>query len=160
MNIGRRLRDPVRGSVKRFGSDLVLEVTPDGEIVWEWHAYEHLDVNRYDETGSSGDWTHINTVQALPENRHYDVGDKRFRPGNILLTSRNLSLIFIVDKETKEIVWEYEGTYAGGLAGPHEAHMIEKGLPGEGNVLIFDNGAPPLRSRAHVGRSFVLEIDP
>jgi hypothetical protein len=24
-------------------SDLVKEIDNDGEVVWEWHAYEHLD---------------------------------------------------------------------------------------------------------------------
>jgi hypothetical protein len=38
--------------------------------------------------------------------------------------------------------------------------MIPKGLPGAGNILIFDNGSPPLRSLAHHARSYILEVDP
>jgi len=155
-----KMRDPRRRSATEVRADLVLEVTPDKEVVWEWHMYEHIDVNRYCDICNPGDWTHVNTVQALPENRHYDAGDKRFKPGNILLSPRNLGFIFIVDKDTREIVWEYSGTYAGGLAGQHEPHMIEKGMPGEGNIIIFDNGAPPMRSLAHTGNSYILEIDP
>jgi len=155
-----KIKDPVRRSAKPLNADLVLEVTPEREVVWEWHAYEHLDINFHCEIWNPGDWTHINTVQALPENRHYDAGDKRFKPGNILLSPRNLGFIFIVDKETKEVVWRYTGNYKGGLAGQHEPHMIEKRLPGEGNITVYDNGAPPLRSSAHVGKSFILEIDP
>jgi len=156
----KRVKDPVRRSVPRILGDLILEVTPDKETVWEWHSYEHIDINRCCKVCNPGDWTHTNTVQALPENRHYDAGDVRFRPGNMLLSPRNLSFIFIVDRETKEIVWEYVGKYAGGLAGQHEPHMIEKGLPGEGNIIIFDNGAPPMRAIAHTGKSYILEIDP
>lgn len=155
-----KIKDPTRRSAKPISSDVVLEVTPNKKIAWEWHAYEHLDVNLHCELWNPGDWTHINTVQALPENRHFDAGDRRFRPGNILLSPRNLGFIFIVDKETKEIVWRYSGNYKGGMSGQHEPHMIEKGLPGEGNIVVFDNGAPPMRSSAHVDRSFILEIDP
>jgi len=156
----KKITDPVRRSATQIRVDLVLEVTPEKEVVWEWHMYEHVDVNRYCEICNPGDWTHVNTVRALPENRHYDAGDERFRPGNIILSPRNLSFIFIVDKKTKEIVWEYTGTYAGGLAGQHEPYMIEKGLPGEGNIIVFDNGAPPMRSVAHTGNSYIIEIDP
>ena len=156
----KKIKDPIRRSSRRILSDLVLEVSPTKKIIWEWHMYEHIDVNRYCKVCNPSDWSHTNTVQALPENRHYDAGDKRFKPGNILLSPRNLSFIFIVDKNTKEVVWEYSGNYAGGLAGQHEPHMIEKGIPGEGNILIFDNGAPPMRSWTHTGKSYVLEIDP
>lgn len=141
-------------------SDVVLELTPDKEIVWEWHEYKYLDINQYCQICNLADWTHTNTVQALPENKWYDAGDKRFKPGNILLSLRNLSVIFVVDKESKEVVWTYTGDYNGGLAGQHEPHMIEKGLPGEGNILIFDNGAPSLKNLRHSGQSYVLEINP
>jgi len=157
----KKIRDPVRKSVNVVFADYVLEVTPDKKTVWEWHYYEHLDINRYCEMCNPGDWTHNNTIQPLPENRHYDAGDERFKPGNVLLSPRNLGFILIADKDTKEIVWEYSGTYAGGLAGQHEPHMIEKGLPGEGNIIVFDNGAPVnMKTMAHTGKSFVLEIDP
>jgi len=156
----KKIKDPVRRSARQIRGDLVLEVTRDKKVVWEWHMYEHLDINKCCEICNPADWTHTNTVQSLPENRWYDDGDERFKPGNILLSPRNLGFIFIVDKETKQIVWEYSGSYAGGLAGQHEPHMIEKGLPGEGNIIIFDNGAPPLRALAHTSRSYVLEIEP
>ena len=38
--------------------------------------------------------------------------------------------------------------------------MIEKGRPGEGNILVLDNGVPPLSYVYQVGKSRVLEIDP
>jgi hypothetical protein len=160
----KSINDPKRRSVSQIFSDLVLEVTPDKKVVWDWHMYEHLDINKYCKICKATDWTHTNTIQSLPNNRHYDAGDERFKPGNILLSPRNLSYIFIVDKDTKNIVWEYSGKFTGGLAGQHEPHMIEKGLPGEGNIIIFDNGAPPIKetsqSLEHTGKSYILEIDP
>src|SRR4030042_6634726 len=49
------------------------------------------------------------------------------------------------------------------ICGQHDAHMIPQGLPGEGNVLVFDNqgaaGFPPIHLNMFPG-SRVLEIDP
>jgi hypothetical protein len=156
----KKITDTKRLAANQILGDKVLEISQDKKVVWEWHMYKHLDINRYCKICNIADWTHTNTIQALPENKWYEGGDKRFKPGNILLSPRNLGFIFIVDKDSKEIVWEYSGNYAGGLSGQHEPHMIEKGLSGEGNIVIFDNGAPPYRSIAHTGCSIVLEINP
>ena len=136
------------------------------------HGYEHLDLNHLPKIVASPDWPagpynntacdwmHVNTVQALPENKWYDMGDERFKPGNVMISPRCLDTIYIIDRDTKEVVWSYSGDYRGGLSGQHEPHMIEKGLPGEGNILIFDNGASPWKDLAHCGCSYVLEINP
>lgn len=158
--------DPFRRALK-LRADGVLEVDQQGNIVWEWNAYEHLDLNscgKLDCTTFLGrkytkerlaDWTHMNTVDVLPPNKWFEQGDTRFRPGNVIITARNLSTIYIIDRETKKIVWKYSGDYKGGLGAPHEAHMIEKGLPGAGNILIFDNGPT-----SHPGQTFALEVNP
>ena len=149
----------------RIRTDIILEVTPEGKVVWDWAAHDHIDVNscgakpcrKLPRVVVSGkkvyDWTHANTIAPLPENKWYDQGDKRFKPGNIVFMPRNMWEAMIIDKDSKEIVWRYHGDYKGGLSGGHEPHMIPKGLPGAGNILIFDNG----RSR---GFSVVLEINP
>ncbi len=103
---------------------------------------------------------HTNTVQAIPKNKWYNAGDERFKPDNIMISPRSLDTIYIIDKDTKKVVWSYTGDYMGGLSGQHEPHMIKKGLPGEGNILIFDNGASPYKDLGHAGCSYVLEINP
>lgn len=151
--------------------DTILEVNPDCEVVWEWHSHGHLDLNHYRILASPNwppgpknstvlDWTHINTVRELPENKWYDAGDERFRPGNVIISPRQLDTAYIIDRETMDIVWEYSGDYFGGLSGQHEPYMIEKGLPGAGNILIFDNGASPWKDLGHAGASYVLEVNP
>jgi len=166
----REVRDPRFRNITLYG-DAILEVAPSREVVWEWHGYGHLDLNHYRIVASPDwragpynntacDWMHVNTVQALPENRWHDAGDERFRPGNVMISPRCLDTVYIIDRETKEVIWSYSGDYRGGLSGQHEPHMIEKGLPGEGNILIFDNGASPWKDLAHAGRSYVLEVNP
>ncbi|MCB0332005.1 MAG: aryl-sulfate sulfotransferase [Bdellovibrionales bacterium] len=147
-------------------SDEIFEVNRNKEIIWSWKAHEHLDPNscgkypcpkKLRKSIKNGkkpfDWTHTNTTSILPENKWYDQGDKRFKPGNILTVIRNMSTVFLIDRESGDVVWSYTGDYRGGLQYAHEAQMIEKGLPGAGNILIFDNGTERLES-------LVLEIDP
>lgn len=148
-----------RGSEEIQLSGDIYEINLAGEIVWEWHAYNHLDLNRFSPATPEGDWLHVNSIAPLPENKWYDAGDKRFKPGNIIVNARNIDRIFIVDKETKEVVWSGTHNYKGGMAHCHEPEMIEKGLPGAGNIIFFDNGLFT-RNRTHTGQSFVMELNP
>ena len=45
------------------------------------------------------------------------------------------------------------------MAHSHEPEMIEKGLPGAGNIILFDNALFP-RNRQHSGQTFIIEMDP
>ena len=63
-------------------------------------------------------------MYELPPNRWFDAGDERFRPGNILVSARNLNAIFIIDKTSGEVVWRYSD----GLDYQHEAIMVERDL--------------------------------
>ena len=148
-----------RGSVEHQRGADIYEVNMDKEVVWEWHAHNHLDLNRFSPVTPEGDWLHMNSIQPLPENKWYDAGDERFKPGNILINPRNIDMLFIVDRETKKVVWEWTHDYKGGLSHCHEPEMIEKGLPGEGNIILFDNGLFP-KHRSHNGQTFIIEFDP
>lgn len=166
-----RISDPARREAGVYGDELI-EVDRERRVLWRWVQHEHLDVNRCNpvpanrnwmggrDNNTISDWTHTNTIQELPANRWFDGGDLRFKPGNILQCLRQLDTICIVDREGGEVVWSYTGDYNGGLSGPHEPRMIEKGLPGDGHILLFDNGASPYRDLAHCGCSYVLEVNP
>ncbi len=148
-----------RRRLKDIRSDSIIEITPSGEIMWQWDAEDHLDLNSCGKPSCNeenpADWTHVNTISPLPQNRHFDGGDERFRPGNLLILLRNWWTAMILDRQTGQPVWEYTGDYKGGLSGGHEARMIEPGLPGAGNILIFDNGR-----KIHQGESYALEVNP
>ncbi|WP_437308256.1 aryl-sulfate sulfotransferase [Sorangium sp. So ce388] len=126
-----------------------------------------------------GDWLHINSLSLLGPNRWYDAGDERFHPDNLIWDAREANIIAIVDKKTGRIAWKlgprYDGSEAerrlGWIIGQHHAHLIPRGLPGEGNLLVFDNGgwagygapnagAPRGIKTALRDHSRVLEIDP
>lgn len=180
-------------SDKLLLDDSILEVDWDGNIVWEWNCHEHFDELGFDEQAKNvlfrdpntrffgdeaGDWMHINSISVLGPNRFYDAGDERFHPDNIIWDGRETNIIAIIDKKTGKIVWKLGPDYSapeyrhlGWIIGQHHAHLIPRGMPGEGNLLVFDNGgwagygAPNPASRfgqksAVRDHSRILEIDP
>jgi hypothetical protein len=164
----KNIKDPVRKSTQVIG-DCILEVNKEKEIVWQWHTHQGLDLNEDSSLRARErrhyDWTHTNTVSVLPENKWYDQGHKEFKPGNVVICARQLDEIYIIDRDTKEVVWKYRGEYLGGISRAHEPYMIEKGLPGAGNIIMFDNGTDrKMHNRDGKGEeaqiTVVLEINP
>ncbi len=124
------------------------------------------------------DWLHTNSATYLGPNRWFDAGDKRFAPENILISSRQASFVAIIARDG-HVVWLMGPDYRtspelrriGQIIGQHHAHLIPKGLPGAGNLLLFDNGgasgygvetpvAPAGENGLARAASRVLEIDP
>ncbi len=133
-------------------ADYVWEVNEQKEIVWEWWSMDHVeDFPSWDL--ESEDPVHPNSIQVLPPNRWFEAGDERFRPGNILVSGRNLDTIFIVDRRTGDVVWQFSKN----LDYQHEASMIEKGRLGEGLILVFNNGTIGTNGYR---RTLVQAIDP
>jgi outer membrane protein assembly factor BamB len=95
-----------------------------------------------------GDWMHMNSTSLLGPNKLFDNGDTRFHPDNIIWSGRETNILGITEKKTGEIVWQVGPDYTaspelrklGQIIGPHHVHLIPRGLPGEGNILVFDNG--------------------
>src|SRR4030042_109309 len=129
--------------------------------------------------GGMGDWMHMNSMSTLGPNRLHDNGDGRFHPDNIIWDGRQTNITAIIDKKTGKIVWQLGPDFTatptlrniGQIIGQHHAHMIPRGLPGEGNLLVFDNGgwagygapnpgAPTGIDNALRDYSRVLEINP
>lgn len=188
--------------------DKIIEVSWEGNILWQWNAREHFHEFGFTEamkrsiydhpnilpTLQKGDWLHINSASWLGENPWYDQGDLRFHPENIIIDSKEAGFIAIISKETGHIVWRIGPDFSknivfdplmhgqpeesiraiqniGPIIGQHHAHMIPRGLPGNGNILVFDNGgwggygvpsltAPDGHNVLKRDYSRVLEINP
>ena len=155
-------------SDKKLLDDAMIEVDWDGNILWKWSISEHFDELGFDEAaknvlfrdpnlrasdGGVGDYLHVNCMSYLGPNKWYDQGDMRFKPDNIIFDCREANILAILDKETGKIVWRIGPDFnatpelkkLGWIIGQHHFHMIPKGLPGEGNLMVFDNGGWRLR---------------
>ncbi|MFC1902215.1 aryl-sulfate sulfotransferase [Chloroflexota bacterium] len=178
-------------SEKPLLDDVILEVAWDGKPIWKWRFNEHFEELGFSEEakntiarnpnmrGTAGDWMHINSVSVLGPNKWFDGGDESFHPDNLIWSSRESNIIGITDKRTGKIVWQigpdYNATPAlkqlGWIIGQHHSHMIPRGLPGAGNILVFDNGgwagygAPNPGSPTGINNAIrdysrILEFDP
>ncbi len=153
-------------SQKKVEFDEIIHTSKKGDEILRWSTYENLkeiqkyhsltelDLNRSKiETnkskykpmiGGDYDYYHMNSVQVLKDNP-LAKSDKRFQKGNWLISLRNVNLILIIDKNTKEIVWVYG---LNKLDNQHTPRMLDNG-----NILIFDNGRYRNYSR-------VIELNP
>lgn len=133
-------------------SDYLLEVDRRGRVVWEWRAADHAAAFPGWGAGTRSP-THLNSLHELPPNRWYDGGDTRFRPGNLLVSARNLNTVFVIDRRSGEVVWQLSD----GLDFQHEATMVREEDLGAGLVLLFNNGRNDLFGYR---RSRVQAFDP
>ena len=177
--------------------DRLIEVARSGDVLWEWVASDHIEEFKFSPearrvikagqvangpAGTAGrrtfDWLHLNSAHYVGPNRWFDAGDMRFAPTNIVISSREASLLAIIGRDG-HIVWQMGPDYGASkelrairqVIGQHHAHLIPKGLPGAGNLLVFDNGgasgygffspiAPDGRGALVRPTSRVLEINP
>ena len=166
--------------------DHIVEVQPvgtnGGNIVWQWHAWDHL-IQDYNSAKSnygvvadhpelldinvgssgSGDWMHINGISYNPT------------LDQIVISSHELDEIYVIDHSTTT---QEAASHTGGRGGKggdflyrwgkpsnydaagsqvfnvvHCSVWLPDSLPGDGNIMAFNN-------REGQGTSVVLEIVP
>ena len=168
-------RNPSTIPGSTFTPDKIIEVKPTGattgEIVWEWHVWDHL-IQDFDPTkanyGVVGnhpelidinfgdtfvyDWLHTNSVDYNPE---FD---------QLLIDIHNFDEVWVIDHSTttQQAAGHTGGNYGKGgdllyrwgnpeaydagsandqkLFFQHDASWIKPGCPGEGHILVFNNG--------------------
>jgi len=163
-----------------FKPYFIVEVRPTGpttgEIVWEWHVWDHLvqdydsqkhnydvvadhpeliDINfGFDLSGTdTSDWLHMNSIDYNPQ------------LDQVMVSVRYFNEIWVIDHSTSTAEaashtggnsgkggdllyrWGNPASYRAGTVDDqkffqqHDATWIAPGCPGEGNILVFNNGA-------------------
>ena len=156
--------------------DHIIEVKPIGsneaEIVWEWHAWDHLiqdydsTKNNYGNVSAHPELIDINYASNIigPDWMHTNSIDYNEEFDQILISVKNFNEIWIIDHSTTSeeasghsggrygkggdllYRWGNPQTYRAGnesdqkLFGQHDAQWIDNECPGEGNILVFNNG--------------------
>jgi len=157
-------------------AEALLEIDPQtGAIVWEWRVWDHLiqhvdpdlpnygdpaqhpgriDIN-YTDQDISADWIHGNAVSYNAERQE------------ILLSPKNFSEVWIIDHSISteaargpagDLLYRWGNPEAHGMGsdddqilfGLHNPHWIADGLPGAGNILLYDNGIPGERAYSRI----------
>jgi len=168
-------RDPTLLDDGELWPGSVIEVQPTGpttgEIVWEWHTWDHL-VQDHDATmdnyGVVADHPELIDLNYIAINAadwlHSNAVDYNAELDQIVLSIHSFSEIWVIDHSTTTAEaaghtggesgkggdllyrWGNPRTYGAGTAadqqlfGQHDSEWIAAGLPGEGNILIFNNG--------------------
>ena len=139
----------------KLACDILVELTPAGETVWQWKVEEHADELArlvklmIPPSKKFWDFPHVNTVEVLPEGPAAKA-DARFRAGNLLICGRHIDTIWVIDRKTDKVVWAWG---PGELLGPHMPTMLPNG-----HILVYDNGHNA--SVTIRGYTRVLELDP
>jgi hypothetical protein len=111
----------------------------------------------------SFDWLHMNSATYVGPNRWFDQGDTRFAPNNVIISSREASLIAIVGRDGS-IVWRLGPDFnlskelraIRQIIGQHHAHLIPKACRGREICWCSTTAAPaatasPIPSRLTAG---------
>lgn len=158
--------------------DKIIEVQPvgsdSGEIVWEWHIWDHLiqdedpTKNNYGVVSEHPELLDINCVMNAQMSgadwNHTNGIDYNAELDQIIISLHNMNEFYIIDHSTTT---EEAASHSGGNSGmggdilyrwgnpynygagtkaeqklylQHDAQWIPEEYPGEGNILVFNNG--------------------
>jgi len=132
--------------------NIVQELSPEQELLFEWNSWDHTECGDALRL-SSGDLAHVNSVVVDTD-------------GDWILSLRYMSQIVKIDKTTGDVIWRLGGLRSdfdfvddpwGGLCGQHTASRLANG-----HILAFDNGnpcAPNISDRPSLTRVVEYELD-
>jgi hypothetical protein len=120
--------------------DVLREITPGGEIAWEWRVSEHMRIEDYPLCSfcDRREMAHANTVFPLKD-------------GDFMISLRNINVIAIIDRKTKKFKWEMRDWRFGHQ---HDIQRLDNG-----NLLLYANGFHGPWDGRDIG-SHVFEINP
>src|SRR5215204_1459141 len=143
---------PVGGSKDSLAiQGIVQELDIDtGEVLFEWRSIDHVGLDETYVTPSEDhypgiDYFHLNSIDIEPD-------------GNLLLSARETSTLYKIDRNTGEVMWrlggkksDFEMTEGTHFAFQHDARRLP-----DGTISIFENGTPKALEES---RAIVLELD-
>lgn len=135
-----RVKGGLPGSESENGiyGDYIREVNQKGETVWEWHAHENMEIEKYPNAPSAprNQWAHPNSIQPLGNDE-------------ILVSWRHNNLIAAINRQSGQFNFEWCSTE---LGHQHDFQQLENG-----NYMVFCN-LPPGRGSGQGSK--VLEFNP
>ncbi|MGB1698870.1 MAG: aryl-sulfate sulfotransferase, partial [Nannocystaceae bacterium] len=151
---------PALGGLVNLQGDTLIEIDPEGEAVWTWSAFDHLDTQRFPGALSSNekgppsnsyyDWTHGNGIW-------YDDSDD-----SILLSLRHQNWVIKVDHTSGDVIWTLgeDGDFT--LAGTGAEWFYSQHMPSitaDGSILLYDNGNERPDDPAVYSRAVRMSLD-
>jgi hypothetical protein len=148
-------------------SDVVLQLSPDGEIIEEFSILDIIKKNRYEGILYGGppgepkvyrDPLHVNDIDILTKTQANLFPNAK--EGDVMISMRTISTILIFNPRTQLIIWSMTGPF-------HRQH--DPMISDNEALLVFDNrtaqgqlggGAKYITEPQELGYSRILLIDP
>ncbi|HEY2072913.1 MAG TPA: arylsulfotransferase family protein [Gaiellaceae bacterium] len=128
-------REIATPDVPRLVTGIVQEVdVASGRVLFEWRSNEHvgLDESFMPEVAPAGnvDYFHLNSIDVDSD-------------GNLLLSARNTSTIYKVDRKTGKVLWRLGGKKSDFADDPAASFAFQHDVRRrpDGTITIFDNNA-------------------
>jgi len=127
----------------------VQEITPTGEVVFEWRSWDHLPLSLWESEGRHPEIWDLLHSNAIVEAHN----------GHILLSMRKMSQIAKIDRDSGEVLWRLGGKGGnfrilndtrGYFIGQHDVRDLGK-PEGKQQISIFDNGVIAADGKARRG---------
>jgi outer membrane protein assembly factor BamB len=120
-----------------------------GKVLLDWNSLDHVGLDEtYESAAPSGevlDYFHINSVGECSD-------------GNLLISGRNTSALYKVDRSSGEVIWRLSGRKSDFTLGPgadfHWQHHTRAWS--DTAYTVFDNGANGSENRS---RALLLDVD-
>ena len=145
--------------------EVLLEADRFGTVLWSCSLGKVLSETAdrlYEAVHRTGGMS----LRLLGENPYTDWESGRYLPEDLLVSSRDHNRIVLISYREKRVYDRIDGETLAknpeeGIFLPSGVHLIPAGLPGEGNLLLFDSGAPLRVGHTTVGRFYsrILELD-
>ena len=144
----------------RLSDNVICEMDIKGNILWEWSVLGNLDQLSIAEKVKSctlehknDNPFHVNSIQIVD----YPVIKDRFGEGAILVSSRNMNSVFLIGRNSGNVLFEYSEN----TLGQHHARILHEEFNSAGNLVIVDNGVNFFKgcSRPSRSHSRIIEID-
>ena len=148
-----RAADPPSGSASPAPAQVldcaVVEIDlASGQRVFEWHSVEHIAIDETyldppDDSTGAYDYVHCNSIDVDHD-------------GRLLVSARNTSAVYKIDRGSGEIVWRLGGRKSDFAMGDGAdfgwQHDVRRRA--DGTITVFDDRLPP-----ELGRGLVLAVD-
>jgi hypothetical protein len=141
-------------SLKAFGGSSDAKVVDNivqeidlatGLVLFEWHSFGHVSPDESNlpvpkEKGSEWEYFHANAVDLDSD-------------GNVLVSARNTSTVYKIDRSTGKIIWRLGGKKSDFKLGPGVRFDWQHSIRAQpdGTYKLYDNSAaPPVRKASRV----------
>jgi hypothetical protein len=108
-------------SIHKIADCVVQEVNPQGQLIWEWKASQHVSP---DETDSLVGVIQSHGVKAVDVYHCNSIDVDPLNQDDVLVSMRAVG-VFLIDKSTGDILWKLGGTSVAPKDGEPVLHIID-----------------------------------